>query len=111
MPSAAHLSALIWAGARPPRAGGTKAGPSERAQLSMLAPDLRQSAFFDLWVLKEAALQIQRTGPFRLSRVEVSRSPPPSPLPGVCAALLPFRRQVITWPLWESPAPGAMEFY
>lgn len=66
----------------------------EQAELSMLPPDEREAGFFDLWVLKEAALKYTGQGLAGLSRVEVSRSPARVVLPGVSAALLVF------------PAPG-----
>ncbi len=63
---------------------------AEQSYLSMLDPGQRQSAFFDLWVLKEAALKQTGEGLSALSRVEVTRSPVSVSLPGLHAALLPF---------------------
>lgn len=63
---------------------------AEQAQLSMLDPSQRQSAFFDLWVLKEAVLKQTGDGLSALSRVEIARSPVSVSLPGLHAALLAF---------------------
>lgn len=62
----------------------------EQEELRMLPPDRREAGFFDLWVLKEAALKYTGQGLAGLSRTEVSRSPAQVFLPGVSAALLPF---------------------
>lgn len=67
-----------------------KLTPREREQLSMLDPQVRRSGFFDLWVLKEAALKQTGEGLSGLSRVEVSLSPAAVSIPGLHAALLPF---------------------
>ena len=63
---------------------------AERAFLQTLAGAPRQSAFFDLWVLKEAALKFTGDGlAAGLSSVEVTLRPVTISLPGVYAALLP----------------------
>ena len=85
---------------------------SEQAQLSMLDPNQRQSAFFDLWVLKEAALKQTGEGLSALSRVEVTRSPASISLPGLHAALLPFPEEDYHLALCgTAPAPEQAEFY
>lgn len=84
---------------------------AERAQLSMLDPDQRQSAFFDLWVLKEAALKQTGAGLSALSRVEVVRSPVSVSPPGLHAALLPFPEEGYHLALCgTAPAPEQAEF-
>lgn len=62
----------------------------EQEALRQLPPEGREAGFFDLWVLKEAALKYTGLGLAGLSQVEVSRSPARVFLPGVSAALLPF---------------------
>jgi 4'-phosphopantetheinyl transferase len=63
---------------------------TEQAELLALPPNLRTAAFFDLWVLKEAALKQTGQGLSALSQIEVSRAPVSVSLPGLHATLLPF---------------------
>ncbi|MCI8537367.1 MAG: 4'-phosphopantetheinyl transferase superfamily protein [Oscillospiraceae bacterium] len=63
---------------------------NEQNELGQLPPEQWASGFFDLWVLKEAALKYTGQGLAGLSQVEVSRQPVRVLLPGVSAALLPF---------------------
>lgn len=62
----------------------------EQEELCALPPEQRASGFFELWVLKEAALKYTGLGLAGLAEVEVSRRPPRVFLPGVHAALLAF---------------------
>lgn len=84
----------------------------ERDQLSMLDPRSHQSGFFDLWVLKEAALKQTGEGLSALSRVEVSLSPAAVSVPGLHAALLPFPEAGYHLALCgASPSPEAAAFH